>query len=184
MHFVIFGGDGVQLLGDIYPHPPASAPLGTGHSSSSLHARLGLGSLAAHVKILLFSWGLEFCWQAQVWWGQGSNKFCATLFSDLLKPHSEALTVVSDVVLAVGTNDLKREGMNPSVLARKMSRYVKNICSKHQTVHFFISGVLPTFSDNLNINSKMRNIITTFAIFVVRKYNLRLTFRGGLKPTL
>ena len=53
--------------------------------------------------------------------------------------------VVSDVVLAVGTNDLKREGMNPSVLARKMSRYVKIFVPNIKPCTFLYPECFPHF---------------------------------------
>ena len=120
----------------------------------------------------------------------GSSEFCAK-FSDLLEPDSEAFSGVSDVVLAVGTNELKHDGAIPSVLAKDMSRYVKSISSKHPSTHLFIPGVLPTCSENANINSKIQEY--NYFVRDLCTSNPRLTFidnkvfstiLGGLKPNL
>ena len=86
----------------------------------------------------------------------GSGEFCAS-FANLPDPESNTFNGVSDVILAIGTNDLKLDESNPADLARAMSRYVNSVAVKHPAVQMFMPGVLPTsVNNNSNINCKIQ----------------------------
>ena len=88
----------------------------------------------------------------------GSSEFCATV-SDLLDPESDKFSGVSDVIIAVGTNDLKNNNSQPIQLAKDFSEYVKSLSFKHHHLQLFIPGVLPICSvQNSNTNNKINDL--------------------------
>ena len=77
----------------------------------------------------------------------GSGEFCAKMVN--LPAHdSDLFTNVSDVIVAVGTNDLKNETSDPEALANTMYNYVKSVTSSNPSAHVHLPGVLPTSHTN------------------------------------
>ena len=55
----------------------------------------------------------------------------------------------------LGTNDLKQDGSNPDALARNISGYAQNVISKHPSVQVFLPGVLPVYTPDSVINTRV-----------------------------
>ena len=83
----------------------------------------------------------------------GKDTFVATL-DQLPDPEDAIFDNVSDLVIAVGTNDLKRDSSNPVSLAKSTYSYVKSFMTSHPATHVFLPGVLPTRS--VDINARVR----------------------------
>ena len=73
----------------------------------------------------------------------GKDVFTAKL-ENLPDPQSDDLADVSDLVTAVGTNDLKEAGCIPAELAKVTYSYVSGFVASHPSTHVFLPGVLPT----------------------------------------
>ena len=69
---------------------------------------------------------------------------------------SEAFAHVTDVIVAVGTNDLKADTANPEALASNMYTYVKSLTSSNPSAHVHLPGVLPTSHINPGTNTRIR----------------------------
>ena len=85
----------------------------------------------------------------------GSGTFCAHL-ANLPSHDSDAFTNVTDIIVAVGTNDLKVETSNPEVLANNMYSYVKSVTARNPSAHVHLTGVLPTSHVNPGTNTRIR----------------------------
>ena len=86
----------------------------------------------------------------------GKETFTAKL--DLLpEPEHSLLNDVSDLVLAVGTNNLKEDDCVPADLARNTYSYVKKVSAVNPTTHVYLPGVLPTKSVQTNTRIKQYN---------------------------
>ena len=86
----------------------------------------------------------------------GKETFTAKVDS-LPEPEPPLLDNVSDLVLAVGTNDLKEDDCIPSDLVRNMYSYVKKVSVASPTTHVYLPGVLPTKSVETNTRIKQYN---------------------------
>ena len=86
----------------------------------------------------------------------GKETFTAKV--DLLPdPEPSLLNDVSDLVLAVGTNNLKEDDCVPADLARITYSYVKKVSAVNPTTHVYLPGVLPTKSIQTNARIKQYN---------------------------
>ena len=86
----------------------------------------------------------------------GKETFTAKV--DLLpEPEPSLLNDVSDLVLAVGTNNLKEDNCVPADLARITYSYVKKVSTVNPTTHIYLPGVLPTKSVDSNGRIKEYN---------------------------
>ena len=87
----------------------------------------------------------------------GTCEFCPK-FEDLPSPDSPLFNNVSDLVLSVGTNNLKLDLSDPEPLALQMYNYVKSIARAHPGAHVFLPGVLPVNSaiNDQALNTKIR----------------------------
>lgn len=84
----------------------------------------------------------------------GVNNYCPKM-GDLPPPDSPAFADKTDVVLAVGTNDLKDPNCRPEIIIRKLHDYVKTLKRTHQSIHVHLPGVLPTSCTDNDINDKI-----------------------------
>lgn len=84
----------------------------------------------------------------------GESVYCPT-FAELKDPHCDTFTGASDVVVAVGTNNLKQDNCNPSLLAKDMSQYIHSIIKHQSSIQVYLPGVLPICTDNSPINSRI-----------------------------
>ena len=73
----------------------------------------------------------------------GVDRFCATV-EDLPDTECDILIDITDVIIAVGTNNIKNDSCNPTVLARNLNTYTGTMLNKHPSIHVFLPGVLPT----------------------------------------
>ena len=129
----------------------------------------------------------------------GSDIFVASV-DDLLVPaqSQELFSDASDVVIAVGTNNLKNPGCDPTSLVKQLYDYIKTVTSLYTSLHVFLPGVLPVFQPESSSNSDVSTINDN-----IKHYNYylkdlccnhpRLTYiecnmfannSGGLKPGL
>ncbi|MCP4230644.1 MAG: hypothetical protein GY771_10945 [bacterium] len=84
----------------------------------------------------------------------GSSTFVPKV--DILPdPESEDFTDISDIIIAVGTNDLKVDTCVPEHLAKKTYEYVKKVTNKHSATHVFLPGVLPVCTPNSEANIRI-----------------------------
>ena len=120
----------------------------------------------------------------------GESIFCPTL-TELKEPESNTFVEATDVIVAVGTNDLKQDNVNPSSLAKKLSKYVLSVIAKYPSVQVFLPGVLPICTENSQINSRVReynHYIRDLCISHPRltfiDTNVFSTPLGSLKPNL
>ena len=97
----------------------------------------------------------------------GEGEFCAKI-EDL--PEPEALGDNTDIVIAVGTNNLKQPGSDPTQLAVQFYRKLKSYCSKLPNTHIHINGVLPTTNEAINTR--------------IREFNRHLDDICNLRPNL
>ena len=67
--------------------------------------------------------------------------FCPT-FAELKNPCCETFMGATDVVVAVGTRNLRQENCNSSMLAKDMSHYIHSVIRQHPSVQVFLPGVL------------------------------------------
>ena len=76
---------------------------------------------------------------------------------DLPPPNSEVFSGVSDVIISVGTNDLKHPSSEPDAIANQIYTYVQFLSGAHPAAHIFLLGVLPVHSGftDLAANSKI-----------------------------
>ena len=87
----------------------------------------------------------------------GSAKFVPTV-DQLPEPGVDAsLNEVSDLVIAVGTNNLKNGSCSPADLAKSTYSYVKKVHKAHPSCHVYCPGVLPTSTPWINDKIKMYN---------------------------
>lgn len=84
----------------------------------------------------------------------GDSTFCAKV-EDL--PEPEDLVDCTDVIIAVGTNNLKQTNVDPTTLAVQFYRKIKSYSNKLPNTHFYINGVLPTTSSDINSRIKEFN---------------------------
>ena len=87
----------------------------------------------------------------------GSSEFCPK-FENLPSPDSPLFNNVSDVVLSVGTKNIKIESSDPDALVKKMYLYVKSITRKYPSIHVLLPGILPVQSSFIDqaLNSKIK----------------------------
>ena len=84
----------------------------------------------------------------------GSEKFCAKVEN---LPATEELVDCTDVVIAVGTNDLKNRQTDPLDLARQFYGKVKSYTSDLPNTRIYVNGVLPTTNSETNARIKEYN---------------------------
>ena len=84
----------------------------------------------------------------------GTHAFSPTV-DDIPRPSAEIYSGCSDIIVAVGTNNLKEENCNPETLVRKTFDHVKNLSKSNPSAHIFLPGVLPTCSTSVSINDKI-----------------------------
>ena len=84
----------------------------------------------------------------------GESVFCPT-FAELKDPRCQNFTGATDVVVAVGTNNLRQENCNPSMLAKDMSQYIHSVIRQHPSVQVFLPRVLPICAENSSINTRI-----------------------------
>ena len=86
----------------------------------------------------------------KVKFGQGKGTLGAALPGDsifvpkvdqLIEPQDDVFNNISDLVVAVGTNDLKEPQSNAVSLAKKTYSYVKKVIEAHPSCHVFLPGV-------------------------------------------
>ena len=75
----------------------------------------------------------------------GSSEFCPK-FEDLPPFDSNRFENISDVVLSVGTNNIKSETCEAETLVKDMHNYVKKVTSRHPGLHVLLPGILPIHS--------------------------------------
>ena len=71
-------------------------------------------------------------------------------------PNSEIYGGASDIIIAVGTNDLKVENCAPENLVLNTFNHVKKISKSHPSAHIFLPGVFPVCSYGGVINNKIK----------------------------
>lgn len=129
----------------------------------------------------------------------GSDLFVATV-NDLPVPAQshELFSDASDVVIAVGSNNLKNPECDPTLLVKQLYDYIKLVTSSYTSLHVVLPGVLPVFQPESSSNSNVSNLNDK-----IKRYNYylkdlccnhpRLTYiecnmfannSGGLKPGL
>lgn len=123
----------------------------------------------------------------------GSGHFHPTL-EDLPPPSSPVFNAVSDVILSVGTNNIKLPSTDPEQLVKRTYSYVQSVTRANPAVHIFLPGVLPVhegFTDTA-MNSKIKlynhylkdmckNLPTSTSYIDV---NVFRGLNGGLKDNL
>ena len=72
----------------------------------------------------------------------GQDVFCAKL-ENLPDLESNYFAEVSDIIISVGTNNLKEDGCVPTDLSRDMYRYTKALSAALPSARIFVIGVLP-----------------------------------------
>ena len=72
----------------------------------------------------------------------GVGHFHPTL-EDLPPPHSPVFERVSDVIISVGTNNLKLPSTDPEEIVKHTYAYVQSLTKAHPAAHIFLPGVLP-----------------------------------------
>ena len=89
--------------------------------------------------------------------GQGKGTLGAALpGSDIFTPTVEnlpdpdTLNGISDLILAVGTNNLKLDSCIPEDLAKSTFTYISKVRISHPSCHVFCPGVLPTTTPDIN----------------------------------
>ena len=87
----------------------------------------------------------------------GSDQYCPK-FEDLPNLDSPLLQNVSDVVLAVGTNNLKIFSCDPEELVKNTYSYVKAVTHNNPALHVLVPGVLPVHGafEDTALNSKIK----------------------------
>ncbi len=84
----------------------------------------------------------------------GDGDFCAKIEN---LPNPDALADCSDLFIAVGTNDLKITGADPTRLATDLYKQVKVYRTSLPNAHIFLAGVLPTTNPVINTRIKQFN---------------------------
>ena len=87
----------------------------------------------------------------------GSCNYCPK-FEDLPPLDSPLFGNVSDLVLSVGTNNIKAGSCDPESLVRRMYLYTRSIINTYPGIHVFLPGILPVhcaFIDEA-LNSKIK----------------------------
>ena len=84
----------------------------------------------------------------------GSGDFCCKV-EDL--PPPEELTDYTDIVLAVGTNNLKEPSSDPTELAVQYYNKLKSYRSSLPNTRVYVHGVLPTTNSAINARVKQFN---------------------------
>ena len=85
----------------------------------------------------------------------GAHAFCPTV-EEIPAPDSEIYGGASDIIIAVGTNDLKVENCAPENLVLNTFNHVRKISKSHPSAHIFLPGVLPVCSSDGAINNKIK----------------------------
>lgn len=85
----------------------------------------------------------------------GENKYCPK-FRDLPPTSSPSFENRSDIVLAVGTNELKSEASNPTALVSHMHDYIVELTRKYPATHIHVPGVLPICTPGSETNTKIK----------------------------
>ena len=85
----------------------------------------------------------------------GKDEFCAK-FENLPAPDSALFNNTSDIVLAVGTNNLKSQSSDPSTLATKLHEYLVALNRNFPATHVHLTGVLPICTPGSATNTKIR----------------------------
>ena len=132
--------------------------------------------------------------------GEGKGKLGAALpgsgdffpkIESLPLPDSDTFANVSDVIIAVGTNDLRVDTSDPEVLARTMYNYVHTLTSKHLSTHVHLSGVLPTSHSGIGTNTRIdtyNHFLADMAVTLPRVSYIDVkvfkTREGNLRPRL
>ena len=120
----------------------------------------------------------------------GLDRFCATV-EDLPDTNCDLFIDITDVIIAVGTNNMKNDSCNPTVLARNLNTYIGTMLNKHPSIHVFLPGVLPTCSNISAFNDKIKQY--NHYLGDLCRTNPRLTYidtntfrssSGALKPAL
>lgn len=86
----------------------------------------------------------------------GRGIFSAKL-EELPSTQDEIFTGKSDVVLAVGTNNLKVDNSQPVELAKSFYNYVKALTRAHPSTYVFLPGVLPVDKSMSDLNTKIKS---------------------------
>ena len=85
----------------------------------------------------------------------GVNEYIVKV-GQLPPPDSAAFTDKTDVVIAVGTNDLKEADCNPDILIQQLHVYITSLKRLHPATHVHLPGVLPICATDSNTNVKIR----------------------------
>ena len=103
----------------------------------------------------------------------GSSVHCPTL-SNLTNPDSQEFENVSDVVIAVGTNNLRQQGSKPEELVENTFTYVAALLKKRPEIHVLLPGVLPICTPGSETNSKVK--LYNHFIKTMCNSHIRLTY--------
>ena len=90
----------------------------------------------------------------------GSTQFCPK-FENLPPPSPPDSTLyhsVSDVVVSVGTNNIKDEFSETEPLVKQVYHYAKDLTRKHPGIHVILPGILPVNRSHTDqaLNAKIR----------------------------
>ena len=124
----------------------------------------------------------------------GSDYFAATV-ADLPDPSDSSFSDVSDVIVAVGTNDLRNSECDPAALVKQTHGYVNSLTRLHPSIHVYLPGVLPVVrvaSAPLNsingriklYNHYLKDLCSKHPSLTFIDCNMFSTDNGGLKPGL
>ena len=122
----------------------------------------------------------------------GSSQFCPK-FENLPPPDSTLYHSVSDVVVSVGTNNIKDELSETEPLVKKVYHYVKDLTRKHPGIHVILPGILPVNRSHTDqaLNAKIRcynhylkNMCDSLHKTTFVDANIFSDVSGSLKPLL
>lgn len=85
----------------------------------------------------------------------GDNMYCPK-FRDLPPTDSSTFENRSDIVLAVGTNELKSEGSDPRALVTHLHDYIVKLTRRFPATHVHVPGVLPICTPGSVTNTKIK----------------------------
>ena len=90
----------------------------------------------------------------------GFSEFCPKL-ENLPPSDSPLYNSVSDVMISVGTNNIKTNSSDPETMVKLIYNYVKSVTRKYPSIHVLLPGVLPVhcaYEDQaLNVKIKLYN---------------------------
>ena len=122
----------------------------------------------------------------------GSSQFCPK-FENLPPPDSTLYGNMSDVVVSVGTNNIKDELSEAETLVKQVYHYVKDLTQKHPGLHVFLPGILPVNRSHPDqaLNAKIRcynhylkNMCDNLHKTTYVDVNIFSDLSGSLKPLL